>query len=126
MADVVTVTTYDEGNHVTVNLSSVSDGTGEAAVVKVDVSALVGAPAAVAIRRVTGIALGMDVRLVWIGTANTNAYTLKDGSPTDEAFEPPLRNTAGDGKTGDLALTTIGHTAGDTYNIQIDLIKTAS
>lgn len=124
MADAVSVQTLaDDGNHVVLLLQSTSDGTGESAVVKADVSALVGAPAAVAIRRITGVCYGMVAKLLWDATTPVIAFTCPQDQPFDVTFEPPLRNPVASGATGDVKLTTIGHTAADTYSIQLDLIK---
>lgn len=124
MADAVsTQILADEGNQVIVLLQNTSDGTGESAVTKVDVSALQGAPAAVCITRIVASAVGMVVKLLWDATTDTIAYTIPDSQPLDIKFEPPLRNPAGTGATGDIQLTTVGHTSGDTYTIELHMQK---
>ena len=125
MADAVeNVTQIDEGNRVVKMLTSTSDGTGESAVTKVDVSALQGAPAAVAITRIKAVTAGMGFKLLWDATTDEIAVEVPAGVDVDLEFNPPLRNSNATGATGDILLTTIGHTSGDTYTCQLEMVKT--
>ncbi len=119
-----------------VHLTSISDGTGEADAIKVDKSTLLapdGAePAALDIERVVWNCDGMAVRIEWDHTTDDLALALSGVGQADFRGEgsqggvPPLCSlkdprTAGD--TGDILLTTVGHTSGDTYNITLWLRK---
>ena len=101
MADAVTATTVQDGpRKAVIYCTNTSDGTGEAAVVKVDVSALAAlqdgtACTGVRIEKVTFANVGMGVKLLW----------------------------ASGGKTGDIQLTTVGHSSGDTYSIVLHCLK---
>ena len=124
MADAVaTQTMLDGSRKVTMKFTNISDGTGEAAVKKVDVSALSPAATDVKISRITYICAGMDVQILWDATTNVPAYVLSGDGAID--FKPMggLVNNAGAGKTGDILFTTSGHTAGDSYSIILEMDK---
>lgn len=133
MADAVTATILHDGpSTAVVHLTSISDGTGEAAVTKVDVSALSSISSGVAcgsvsIERITYACSGMAVRLLWDATTDVLAVVL----PADQAGcldyceIGGLVNTSGSGRTGDLQLTTVGHSSGDAYSITLKLRKRA-
>ena len=126
MADAVTTQTILDGSFkVVVKFTNISDGTGEAAVNKVDVSALTPAATKVKITRITFTTGGMDVQILWDATANVLAYTLaKDQSGVlDFRSVGGLINNAGTGVTGDILFTTAGHTAGDSYSIILEIDK---
>jgi len=133
MADAVTATTlHDGGSIAVVHLTSVSDGTGEAAVVKVDVSALSSMSAnvpcaSVSIENVTYACAGLAVRLLWDATADVLALVLPENQAGRLNYEAigGLKNTGGAGKTGDLLLTTVGAGSGDGYAITLTLRKHA-
>lgn len=129
--DAVTSTTIVDGQRLAVmRFSNASDGTGEADVIKVDVSALApseGRPCTgVNVLRVWGTTAGMVVNLEWDATTDVLLLTL----PTDTLVDLDLRsfggipNNSGAGKTGDILLSTVGHTAGDTYSIVLEMSKT--
>lgn len=125
MADAVTSQTLVDGErNVVMKFTNVSDGTGEAAVTKVDVSALNGAPTSVRIEKVQYDIQGMSVNLLWDATADVSALVIGSGQGCFDFSEVGgLRNNAGDGVTGDIQLTTVGHTAGDTYSIVLHMKK---
>jgi hypothetical protein len=128
MADAVTSQTLLDGSHLAVmKFTDVSDGTGEAAVLKVDVSTLASSPAGkactgVKLRKITSSIFGMCVNVLWDATADVTAFVLAEGNQTFH-FDPSLPNNAGAGVTGDVLFTTIGHTAGDTYSIVLEMEK---
>lgn len=125
MADAVSSQTIvDGGRNVVMKFTNLSDGTGEAAVVKVDVSALNDAPTKVAIKRITYNVTGMVVSLLWDATTDVKIVDLGGDSGTMdfEAFGG-VWNNAGAGVTGDILLTTTGHTAGDSYTIVLEMVK---
>jgi len=110
--------------------TNVSDGTGESAVTKVDVSALstnrLGAPcASVQINKVWYVTAGMGVNILFDATADVLAMGLPADSEGTLDFSSftGIPNNAGSGKTGDIQFTTVGHTSGDTYMVVLELIK---
>ena len=132
MADAVTSTTLMDSDRVAIiQLTSTSDGTGEAAVKKVDVSALSDsstgqACTGVRLAKIVYSTFGMSVKLLWDATADTICWDLNADYTTDEDFTEfgGIRNTAAaSGKTGDIMLTTTGHSDGDSYVIVLTLYK---
>lgn len=103
--------------------TNVSDGTGESAVTKVDVSALTPPATEVKIRKIDYNVGGMTVQVLWEATEDVVALTLTgEGNHCSRRFGG-LVNNAGAGVTGDILFTTIGATAGDTYSIILELDK---
>jgi hypothetical protein len=131
MADAVTSTTLMDSDRVAIiQLTSTSDGTGEAAVKKVDVSALSDsstgqACTGVRLARIVYSTFGMSVKLLWDATTDTICWDLNADYTTDEDFTDfgGVRNTSGSGKTGDIMLTTTGHSNGDSYVIVLTVYK---
>jgi len=133
MADAVTSTTLsDSDRSVVIQLTNTSDGSGEAAVNKVDVSGLAtrtsdGATCTgVRLAKIVYSTFGMSVKLLWDATTNTICWDLNSDYTTDEDFTEfgGIRNTAASGgKTGDILLTTTGASSGDSYVIVLTLFK---
>lgn len=131
MADAVTSQTIIDGERTAVmKFTNVSDGTGESAVTKVDVSALsknrLGAScASVQINKVWYVTAGMGVNILFDATADVLAMGLPADSEGNLDFSSftGIPNNAGAGKTGDIQFTTVGHTSGDTYMVVLELIK---
>jgi len=133
MADAVTSTTLsDSDRSAVIQLTNTSDGTGESAVTKVDVSGLAtrstdGATCTgVRLAKIVYSTFGMSVKLLWHASTNTICWDLNSDYTTDEDFTEfgGIRNTAAaSGKTGDIKLTTTGHTSGDSYVIVLTLYK---
>jgi hypothetical protein len=131
MADAVTSTTLMDSDRVAIiQLTNTSDGTGEAAVKKIDVSALSDsstgqACTGVRLAKIVYSTFGMSVKLLWDATTDTICWDLNADYTTDEDFTDfgGIRNTAGSGKTGDIMLTTTGHTNGDSYVMVLTLYK---
>ena len=132
MADAVTSTTLsDSDRSAVVQLTNLSDGTGESAVTKIDVSALApkstdGTPCTgVRLAKIVYSTFGMSVKLLWDANTNTICWDLNSDYTTDEDFTGfgGIRNTAGAGKTGDIALTTTGASGSDSYVIVLTLFK---
>lgn len=130
MADAVaTQTIFDGGRTVIMKFTNISDGTGESAVVKVDVSALSpyqGKPcSSVNIVRLDAITVGMGVDILWDATTDVVCYTI--GADQFLAFDfnhfGGLTNNAGAGKTGDVSFTTVGAAAGDRYTVVLEMTK---
>ncbi len=132
MADAVTVTTVEDGPKKAVfYLTNTSDGTGESAVTKIDISELSSlqdgtACTGVRIQKITFTNVGMGVKLLWDATTDVIAAQLPaDYSDTlDYSDMSGLPNVAASGgNTGDIQLTTIGHSSGDTYSVVIHCSK---
>lgn len=125
MADAVTSQVLVDGErNVVMKLTNISDGTGEAAVLKVDVSTLVGAPASVKITRIDYDISGMAVNVLWDATTDVTTCILSTGQASlDFTKMGGLINNAGAGVTGDILFSTIGHTASDTYSIVLHMKK---
>ena len=131
MADAVTSTTLMDSDRVAIiQLTNTSDGTGEAAVKKIDVSALSNsstgqACTGVRLAKIVYSTFGMSVRLLWDASTDTICWDLNSDYTDSEDFTEfgGVRNTSGSGKTGDIMLTTTGHTNGDTYIIVLTVYK---
>jgi hypothetical protein len=128
MADAVTATYLFSGrNRKILHLTSISDGTGESAVVKADISALTyGAgnrlvPTYTSVQMIEYNIQGMSsVRLHWDHDTNDVIAVLPEGSGCIDWWsmggKADPRSTGG---TGDIILTTNGHVSGGTYDITI-------
>ena len=131
MADAVATTTIIDGpRKAVIYCTDTSDGDGEAAVTKVDVSALSQSPnldtcTGVRLEKVVFSNVGMGVKILWDATADVIAMELPaDYSDTlDFSDISGLPNYAGSGKTGDIQFTTVGATSGDTYSVTLYCIK---
>ena len=99
---------------------NLSDGTGEAAVAKVDISTLVGAPTAVKIRKVQWSTSGMDVAILFDHTTDDRVLVLSGQGFLDFGTDG-LKDPASAGATGDILFTTIGHTLNDSYSVDLDV-----
>lgn len=124
MGDAVASQTIIDGpRNAVMKFTSLSDGTGEAAVKKVDVSELSGAPARVRILKVHYSVSGMVVTLLWDATIDVRILELAGDGCFDFSNFGGLPNNAGTGVTGDILFTTTGHTSGDSYSIVLELAK---
>jgi len=139
MADTVTSQTLkDSASTWAVKLTNVSDGTGEAGVVKVSANTLVasngGSTQRLSINRLfwnvsrgTSSLQDPRVTLAWRGTSNTTIVTLSGSGYWDltTGGQAPLINNAGAGANGDILLTTTGFTASAGYTVIVEGKKTA-
>ena len=131
MADTVTSQTIQDGERVAVlKFTNVSDGTGESAVKKVDVSALNANKAgesctSVSIAHIYWACVGMRVNIEFDATTNVLAMPLPADSTGDEYYDlfSGIPNNAGSGVTGDIDFTTVGHSSGEAYSIILVLNK---
>ena len=98
-----------------------SDGTGESAVIKVDISTLIGAPSRVKIARAVGNTFGMAVAVLFDHTTDDRVLILNDEFDIDFKKYGGLQDPGSAGGTGDILFTTIGASSGDTYNILLEL-----
>jgi hypothetical protein len=131
MADAVATQTLIDGDKKVVQkFTNISDGSGESAVVKVDVSALAtnsrgDACTGVVIEKIWWQCIGMKVQILW--NASTNVFCIELGENQsgnhDYTNFGGLPNNAGSGKDGDVLFTTIGHTSADTYTVIMSMRK---
>ena len=136
MADAVTSQTIEDGGkNLVMKFTNISDGTGESAVAKIDVSALDTEPSTgaacsrVTLQRIWFSNIGMGFKLHWKATSNMFiCQAPKDWSDTWDFTDssitlPGIPNNAGGGVNGDLLLTTNDHTSGDTYSVVVWALK---
>jgi hypothetical protein len=131
MADAVTSQTISDGpKYVVIKFTNVSDGTGESAVTKVDVSALASsadgdACSGVIIERIWWQCIGMKVQILWDATSDQFCIELGENQSGNHDYTifGGLTNNAGAGKNGDIKFTTVGATAADTYTVILYLRK---
>ena len=126
MADAVTTKIIHDGpRNAIIKFTNISDGTGESAVTKVDVSALNGSPSRVRLDRIDISTSGMGVDILWDATADVVAITI----PQNEIMSFDYRdfggisNNAGSGITGDVLFTTVAADAGDRYTLILHMVK---
>ena len=125
MADAVTSQILVDGErNAVMKFTNISDGTGETAALKVDVSTLAGAPSSVKITHVEYDISGMQVAILWDATTDVPAFILSQGQQRfDFTSVGGLVNNAGAGVNGDILFTTIGASANDTYSIVLHMKK---
>ncbi len=134
MADAVTSQTLtDTTRRAVMKFTNLSDGSGEASVTKVDVSALAADPVTGA--ACTGVVIehmyydvrGLEVHLLWDATTDVPIWYATTGNTGDYDFTKfgGLTNNAGSGKTGNINFltTAAASTAGDTYTIVLSMLK---
>jgi len=131
MADAVTSQTIIDGSKTAVlKFTNVSDGTGESAVTKVDVSALANnsigqACTGASIQKIWWQCIGMKVQILFDATSDVLAIELGENQSGyhDYSNFGGIPNNAGSGKTGDIQFTTVGHTSADSYTIILEVNK---
>ena len=130
MADAVTSqTVYDGSRKAVMKFTNISDGTGESAVTKVDVSTLApyngNACTSVQIQKIHAMTDGMGVNILWDATTDVLCATVPQNAFYGYDFAPfsGLTNNAGTGKNGNVLFTTVGASAGDRYTIVLEMIK---
>lgn len=126
MADAVaTQIIQDAARNAILKFTNISDGTGESAVLKVDVSALVGAPDKVSIKKIHYANNGMSVRILFDATTDVFVIELPQNhaETLDFCDFNGIPNTLASGYTGDILFTTVGHSSGDSYTVILELVK---
>jgi|TARA_Y100000114_G_scaffold49340_1_gene45042 hypothetical protein len=131
MADAVTSQTIIDGSKTAVlKFTNVSDGSGESAVTKVDVSALssnsIGQSCTGAsIRKIWWQCIGMKVQILFDASTDVLAIELGENQSGyhDYSHFGGIPNNAGSGKTGDIQFTTVGHSSADSYTIILEVNK---
>ena len=132
MADAVASQIIVDGpSIVAIKLTNISDGTGETAVTKVDVSALEADSRTgqsctdVNIERIWWQCIGMKGRILFDADTDVMAIELGENQSGNHDYSifGGLTNNAGTGKTGDVKFTTVGASSGDTYTVILYLRK---
>ena len=130
MADAVSTTVIEDGSRFYVaQFTNTSDGSGESAVLKIDVSGLAKTNhglscSGVRITKIWWRTVGMSVRILWDASTDVAAWDCKtdDTGYIDFSSYDGLRNYASS-PTGDVRFTTTGHGSGDVYVINLECIK---
>lgn len=126
MADAVTSQTLHDGpRNAVMKFTNISDGTGESAVSKVDVSALSGAPANVRIDKIKYHTSGMGVDVLFDASTDDIAWTIGADESGEICFKRHggLVNPKSSGFSGDIVFSTNGATSGDRYSITLEMVK---
>jgi hypothetical protein len=131
MTDSVTSQTLLDGERLAImKFTNISDGTGESAVIKVDVSALNpsasgGACTSVSVLKITAVCHGMEVRMLWAASTDVPFFLSNVNSNYTNDFSSfgGITNNSGAGKNGDIKFTTSDHSSGDTYTVVLEMIK---
>ena len=132
MADAVASQTILDGERLFIaKFTNISDGTGESAVVKIDVSTLAVngfglACNGVKINKIYGTTHGMEVRILWDATTDVFAWQIPQNTNylMDLSSFGGIPNNAGAGSTGDVLFTTADASSGDMYSIVLECLKT--
>ena len=132
MADAVATQTIQDGGQTAIfRFTNVSDGTGESAVTKIDVSGLTTNPVtkmscdSVSIEKIWFSNIGMGVKIYFDATTDVLVIQLPADWTDELDFSEfsGVPDNAGSGTTGDIQFTTVGHSSGDSYTIVMKVIK---
>ena len=132
MADAVTTQVILDGERLYIaKFTNISDGTGENKVLKIDVSTL--NPNAfglacdgVKINKIWATTHGMEVQIYWDASTDQYCWLLPQNTNylMDFSTFGGISNNAGTGKNGDVLFSTQDASAGDSYTIVLECIKT--
>ena len=132
MADAVATQTIQDGAQTAIfRFTNVSDGTGESAVTKIDVSGLTTTPVtkmscdSVSIEKIWFSNIGMGVKIYFDASTDVLVIQLPADWTDELDFSEfsGIPDNAGSGTTGDIQFTTVGHSSGDSYTIVMKVIK---
>jgi hypothetical protein len=132
MADAVASQTLLDGERLFIaKFTNISDGTGETAVVKIDVTTLARnafnlACNGVKINKIWATTHGMEVRILWDASTDVFAWLVPQNTNylLDFSSFGGLNNNGGTGVNGNVLFTTSDASAGDMYTIVLECIKT--
>ena len=131
MADAVATQILFDGERLAImKFTNISDGTGETKVTKVDVSTLTPSSFSkacdgVTITKIHAMTHGMEVDMYWDATTDVFITSV----PQQQMYSMDLTqfgglwNNAGAGKNGDVQFSTRDASAGDTYMIILEMVK---
>ena len=131
MADVVTSQTLLDGERLAImKFTNISDGTGETAVTKVNVSTLAKSASglactAVSILKITSVCHGLEVRMYWDADTDVPFFlsTINTNFQNDFSSFGGVTNNAGTGKNGNIVFSTSDASSGDTYTVVLEMAK---
>ena len=131
MADAVTSQTLLDGERLAImKFTNISDGTGETAVTKVNVSTLTAsnsgrACTGVTVTKITSVCHGLEVRMYWDATTDVPFFlsTINTNYENDFSKIGGITNNAGTGKNGNILFSTSDASAGDTYTVVLEMVK---
>jgi len=131
MADAVTSQTLLDGERLAImKFTNISDGTGETAVTKVNVSTLTPSASGkactgVTVNKITSVCHGLEVRMYWDATTDVPFFlsTINTNYENDFSRFGGITNNAGTGKNGNIVFSTADTTAGDTYTVVLEMVK---
>ena len=131
MADAVTSQTLMDGERLAImKFTNISDGTGENAVTKVNVSALNPnsrgkACTGVTVTKIMSVCHGMEVRMYWDASTDVPFFlsTVNTNYENDFSSFGGIANNAGAGKNGNIVFSTSDQTNGDTYTVVLEMVK---
>ena len=135
MADVVTSNVLLNSNrHLAMRFTNVSDGTGEAGVVKVDATSATYAVTIGGNSQTPGIHLklvrirydvqGGKVRLQWVATSSVDLLVVGGFQTEDFLDTGGIQCPPGlAGATGQISFTTVGFASNSTYSIEMLMTK---
>jgi len=132
MADLVASQKLLDGERLFIGkYTNISDGTGETAVVKIDVTTLAvnaygRACNGVKINKIWASTHGMEVRILWDASTDLFTWVIPQNVTylMDFSSFGGLQNNAGTGVNGNVAFTTSDMTSGDMYTVVLECIKT--
>jgi hypothetical protein len=131
MADAVTSQTLLDGERLAImKFTNISDGTGETAVTKVNVSTLTPSASGkactgVTVSKITSVCHGLEVRMYWDATTDVPFFlsTINTNYENDFSRFGGITNNAGTGKNGNIVFSTADQSAGDTYTVVLEMVK---
>ena len=131
MADAVTSQTLLDGERLAImKFTNISDGTGETAVTKVNVSALTASSSGktctgVTVTKITSVCHGMEVRMYWDASTDVPFFlsTVNTNYENDFSNFGGITNNAGTGKNGNIVFSTSDASSGDTYTVVLEMVK---
>ena len=131
MADAVTSQTLLDGERLAImKFTNISDGTGETAVTKVTASSLTASNSGksctgVVVNKITAVCHGMEVRMYWDATTDVPFFLSNVNSNYTNDFSNfgGITNNSGAGKNGNIVFSTADASAGDTYTVVLEMVK---
>ena len=131
MADAVTSQTLLDGERLAImKFTNISDGTGETAVTKVNVANLTPSASGkactgVVVNKITSVCHGLEVRMYWDATTDVPFFlsTINTNYLNDFSNFGGITNNAGTGKNGNIVFSTSDQSAGDTYTVVLEMVK---
>jgi len=134
MADSVTSQTLLDGERLAImKFTNISDGTGETAVTKVTASSLTAsnsgkACTGVVVNKITSVCHGMEVRMYWDASTDVPFFLANVNSNYTNDFSNfgGITNNSGTGKNGNIVFSTSDASAGDTYTVVLEMVKSYS